>query len=130
MKYILSTILCISLSVISAQDGARKAIAAAIGSGDVGILADHLARELTLSFHDEERILAKAAAESRLRKFYAENKAITYKVRHNGGAMRDKSSYMVGRLMTENLSYRVFVYLEKDRKGVSKISEIRFEKPL
>lgn len=130
MKYILTSIMLVCLVAVSAQDGERKAIATAIGNGNVSVLADHLGRELTLSFHDEERILAKAAAEVRLRKFFSENKAVTYKVRHNGGSMRDKSSYMVGRLMTENLSYRVFVYLEKDRNGVPKISEIRFEKPL
>ena len=130
MRFVLAICILFTSLIAQGQSSPKAEIRTAISNGDVSVLSEYIGREITLSFHNDENILSKAAAVSRLKKFFSNNEAVSFEVRHKGGSAENKSSYMVGRLKTSDNSFRVFVYLEKNKSEALKIREIRFEKPL
>lgn len=112
-----------------AQSDAHRQIASALSSGNADALAEYFGSEVQLGYLDDEMILSAAGAKSKLRKIFASNKPISFTPRHKGGSQANRGNYMIGNLLTEQLSYRVFVYTESNSTRTT-ISEIRFEESL
>ncbi len=128
---LLSTILLLALGLsLSAQASSRDDIITAIKSADAAALSSYAAKELALCFYDDEDIVSRQVAKTKLATFFETRPVKSFQLRHNGGSDGNKSNYFVGNLVTAEKKYRVFVYTEAAQNGGLLIKELRFEKAL
>ena len=122
LKLILfSAIFCLA-SGIFAQVDITPDIQAALKSGYAGALADHFTESIDLTIIDEDGAYSKAQAEQILKKFFEENKPLSFTIKHSGSSQRG-DQYKIGDLKTTKGSYRVSIYIRKqgDRNQIFRL---------
>ncbi len=92
--------------------------------GNAAELAKYFNSSVELVILDKEEIYSRQHAEQVVRSFFANNRPKSFTLLHQGG--RDGSKYAIGKLETENKSFRVY-FLIKDTGGASLIHQLRIE---
>ena len=124
MKTLLMT--CLLASFLVAGDDINQ-IGRAIGSGDVAGLLAHVDGELELSILDEEDVYSKANATTRLAEFFQKFTPSTFNQVHQGSSKADDAEYVIGNLVTNKGSFRVYIYVAKKGDRVV-LQELRFDR--
>ena len=118
-------ILIISLSPF--LSGAQADLGTALGKGDVAGISAFLGEKIELTIGAKEEVLAKSAAQVRLREFYAAHVPKGFKMMHSGNSKTNDSNFQIGELTTDKGAFRVYLYFsEQASKRV--VTEMRFEK--
>jgi hypothetical protein len=99
----------------------------ALGKGDLGVIAGHLADKLELAVGDTDMIVPKSDAITRLKEFYAAHQAKGFRSVHAGTSKTNASNYSIGELITDQGVYRVYIYLTQEGQK-RLVTELRIEK--
>lgn len=124
-KFLFTTLLFISVSaVLLAQDGITE-VSNALKTGNAKTLASYFHNSLDLTIQKTEGTYSKSQAEQIIQNFFSSHKPVNYKTNHNGSSS-DGSKYVIGKLDTQNGSFRVYM-LFKNIGGKQLIQTLRFE---
>jgi len=126
MKRLL-TILTFAIALGSATGQSEVKFLNIFGEGDLATATDLLAGSIRLCIEDEVSEVSRSKALNELNAFLKEHTILKKKILHNGKSTDADSSYKVARIKTEEGTYRVFAYSEKNG-SVSEIKEIRIDK--
>ncbi len=107
-----------------AQNGMTE-VSNALKTGNAKTLASYFHNSLDLTIQKTEGTYSKAQAEQMIQNFFTSHKPVNYKTNHNGSSS-DGSKYVIGRLDTQNGSFRVYL-LFKNIGGKELIQTLRFE---
>ena len=105
---------------------AQSDLGTALGKGDVTGIAAYLGDKVELTIGTREEVLARQAAITRLREFYASHTAKGFKMMHSGNSKSNDSNYQIGELATDQGSYRVYLYYAQ-QNGARVVTELRIE---
>jgi hypothetical protein len=124
-KFLFAAFLLVAVSVmLSAQDGMTE-VSNALKTGNAKTLASYFHSSLDLTIQKTEGTYSKSQAEQMIQNFFTSYKPVNYKTNHNGSSS-DGSKYVIGRLDTQNGSFRVYL-LFKNIGGKELIQTLRFE---
>ncbi len=124
-KILLLAFLLVTVSwALSAQDGLAE-VSNALKAGNAKTLATYFHNSLDLTIQKTEGTYSKSQAEQMIQNFFSTHKPVSYKTNHNGSSS-DGSKYVIGRLETQNGSFRVYL-LFKNIAGKELIQTLRFE---
>ncbi len=105
------------------MDDIRSAIGAGLAEGNVDVLANYLAEEVSLDLLEEGDIYFKEEAVERMTIFFAAYPCKAYQEKHRGSSGSGEEQYVVGELKTANNVFRTYI-LTKNAKIIElKISE-------
>ena len=100
-------------------------VAALLQQGQVHELITMSAASIELNILDDEKVVAKAQAETLLNNFFAANKPVSVKVIHRMDT-NPNLLYAVAQLRTSNGNFRIS-YSLKNRNGNQELTELRIE---
>jgi len=112
-------------NVLTAFGRIPKKIAEALNNGDAEMLANFFNTNVELVILDKEDVYSKVQAELILRDFFEKFKPQKFEIIHEGG--KDGASYAIGKLETQNGTFRVYFLLKK-MNGEPYIHQLRIEK--
>jgi hypothetical protein len=93
-------------------------------AGNAAELAKFFHSNVELIILENEDVYSRSQAEQIIRKFFLEHKPVSFKVIHEGGS--ENSRYAIGRLKTEEQSYRVYILIKKQEESPL-IHQLRIE---
>jgi len=120
----LFVILLLGGSVLLAQN-ANANISKAIELGNYKELSSHFDTKVDLAILEKENSYSKAQAELIIKDFFANRKISRYQIIHQGKS-RDGAEYVIGTLITTDLTYRTYVLTKMVNEKV-RIQQLRFE---
>lgn len=109
-----------------AQQSEIKNIDNAIKSGDAKAIAQYFSNSITLNILGKENVYSKTQAEQILKDYLTKNNCSTYQLKHQGNS-RDKSVYVIGAFINNDINYRTYYFLGKEGNSY-KIKELKIEK--
>lgn len=109
-----------SIAVEKIPDG----IILAMKAGNAAELAKYFNDHIELIILKEEDVYSKSQAEQIMKKFFAEHKAVGFKIIFEGG--KSNSRYAIGNLTTQKGSFRVY-FLFKGSGNDALIHQLRIE---
>ena len=109
-------ILLIAPSIAMVTPDNLSSISKAISNGDAKALSQYFDDKVEVSILDDENLLDKAGAKAALEKFFAKNKPQSYNQVHDGTSKGEGSKYTIGNLRTNDVTYRVYVYMKVSGK--------------
>jgi len=116
--------LCFVCSMAASAQGFDN-IVAGFKSGDASAIAKHFEGNVEITIKTGGTSYSKSQAEMVLKNFFAQHKAKTFTVDHDGTSPQG-AKYFIGKLTTATGNYRTYVYA-KTMKNELVIQEIRFE---
>lgn len=125
MKHLLFAMLLFPHLVAPAQ-GDPTPITRALGNGDAAVLSSYFDATLELAVLEEEGMYNKAQAGQMVRKFFTQHKPTSFTEVHQGASRSSDSQYIIGNLVTNNGTFRVYLYLSS-QAGNLIIQECRFD---
>ncbi|MBK9255914.1 MAG: DUF4783 domain-containing protein [Saprospiraceae bacterium] len=99
----------------------------AIKNGDISTLDMYLKDQIDFCLFEDQQVMNKKAALTKLKTFLEANKASGIEVMHKGSSKDKSTNYKVARLNTATGNYRVFVYT-LGILGANTVKEIRIDK--
>jgi len=93
-------------------------------NGSSEVLSKYFNQSIEMVVLENDDIYSKEQARQIIFSFFSENKPKNFTVLHQGG--KDDSSYLIGKLITNNKTYRVYLFV----KGISPnqyIHQLRIE---
>ena len=96
-------------------------------NGSSEVLSKYFNQSIEMVVLENDDIYSKEQARQIIFSFFSENKPKNFTVLHQGG--KDDSSYLIGKLITNNKTYRVYFFV----KGISPnqyIHQLRIEEDL
>jgi len=119
-------ILAFLLPVMGSYQASLSDISRAISAGDADALGRFFDDSVEIAVADEEDVYDKGKAISIVRTFFAAHKPRSFSQVHQGTSKGNESQYTIGNLVTEDATYRVYLYLQVigDRYV---IQELRFD---
>ena len=112
--------------VFTVVNGDLAKISTAIKNGDANTLAQYFDESVEISLLDQEDIYDKAQAQKVVAGFFNSHKPQNYSEVHKGASRKEDSHYSIGKLVTADGVYRVYVYT-KIQNGKYIIQELRFD---
>lgn len=91
--------------------GVPSALTDALNKGSYEFVARYFDTNVDLKILDEEDIYSRAQAELIVKDFFTAHKVKSFSIFHEGGP--DGAPYVIGKLVTENGSFRVYFLLKK-----------------
>ena len=125
LKYLILTLLVLPFVVFTVIAQDFNQISMAIQTGNSRELAKMLDKTVEITIVNHESTYSKAQAEMVLENFFEKNKPQSFQIVHKG-ASNEGSKYGIGKLVTQNGTFRTYIYA-KIVNGVYFIQEIRFE---
>ena len=125
MKHLLIALLLLP-GVVPAQADPSP-ITRALSSGDAATLTQYFDATLELAVLDEEGMYNKSQAGQLVRKFFTQYKPAFFTEVHQGASRSSDSQYIIGNLVTNNGTFRVYLYLS-NQAGQLIIQECRFDR--
>ena len=116
-----SFLFALFISISTLTFGQTEEFYKAVEKQDIKSITDLLMDEVELCIKDDQRIISKATATKTIKKFLAQINPKSVASLHSGSSGAG-SKYQVGKMITEDGIYRIFVYLEGN-----KIQELRFD---
>jgi hypothetical protein len=123
-KYLILTLISIS-SFLSAQS--ESAFLASFKAGDTQALETYLTDNIDFCLFEDQQILAKKVAMTKLKTFLSGHKVSSIEVIHKGTSKDKTSQYKVAKVVTSKETFRLFVYGTGDFKAGT-VKEIRIDK--
>jgi hypothetical protein len=114
------------LLVISYGQSTKFAIES-ISNSEVSKISPYLDSQIEICILEEPDFVSKQEAIAQLSKFLKKVKPISFESFHQGSSKSNGSKYAVANLITQQGTYRVFVYSE-EASGKQIIREIRIDK--
>ena len=111
----------IFISINTLTIGQTEEFYKAVEKQDIKSITDLLLDEVELCIKDDQRIISKATATKTIKEFLAQTNPKSVASLHSGSSGAG-SKYQVGKMITGDGTYRIFVYLEGN-----KIQELRFD---
>ena len=111
----------IFISISTLTFGQTEEFYKAVEKQDIKSITDLLMDEVELCIKDDQRIISKATATKTIKEFLAQINPKSVASLHSGSSGAG-SKYQVGKMITGDGIYRIFVYLEGN-----KIQELRFD---
>jgi len=99
-------------------------IIAGFKAGDAKIVASHFNENIELTILDRENVCSQAQGEQILKDFFSHNQPKDFEITHQGG---DVSVYAIGKMVTENGNFRVYI-LFKPKGNKPLIIQLRIDK--
>ena len=125
LRSFLSTLLCLSIGLLAAQDEVKDLVALSLKTGNSRELAKHFVVNIDLTLPGNSEVYSKAQAEQIMRKFFEEHNAKDLTIEHEGvSKMGDR--YYIGRLTTDKGPFRVTFFLKKAGE-VYLVKQLRIE---
>lgn len=124
MKYLIF-IFTLIISNVSAQTD--DAFFNALRSSDYTAMESFLQDNIDFCIFEDQQILNKKSAISKLRSFLDTNRPTGIEIMHKGTSKDRSTNYRVARLNTSSGNYRVFVY-SVGPLGTKSVKEIRIDK--
>lgn len=121
-------LLLLTLTIcLSATINAQKAnkISESFESGDAEAMAGFFHQSVDMNLPDNNGIYQKEQAKMLLEKFFSDNIPSSFEIKHEGGS-KQKSKFQIGKLNTENGSFRTYL-LYNSKDDVLQIIELRIE---
>ena len=109
------------ISISTLTFGQTEAFHKAVEKQDIESITDLLINEVEVCIKDDQKIMSKAAATKTIKAFLAKINPKSVASLHSGSSGAG-SKYKVAKMMTDDGTYRIFVYLEGN-----KIQEVRFD---
>jgi hypothetical protein len=105
----------------------ESAFFTALKNNDSATMESYLDDKIDFSFFEDQQMLNKSVAISKLKNFLSSQKVLSVEVIHKGSSKDRSSKYKVAKLTTSTDTYRVFVFSAGDFDAKS-IKEIRIDK--
>ncbi len=121
------SLFALTIAVFCSEGLNLEDISRALRNGDVDTLAKYFDDQLELAIVNEEDIYSKDVAKEKVRQFFARNKPSSFNQIHKGQSKGNASHYCIGNLKTTSSTYRVYIYMKKERDRYW-IKELRFDK--
>lgn len=99
----------------------------ALKNGDVTTMESYLEDNIDFCLFEDQQILNKKVALTKLKNFLSNHKVISVEVMHKGMSKDKTSQYKVAKITTSKETFRVFVYA-KVEIGSKTVKEIRIDK--
>ena len=122
MKKLIPTIIFLLTISITGYSQAFSNVFVDIGNKDLTSLAKKMSNEVELCIADSPEFYSKKEAIEKIYAFLIQKNVTDCKMIHSGKSLDKNSKYWVGKLISSNGNYRMFLYLESDE-----IIEIRLD---
>lgn len=113
------------LSVVSAQN--ETSFLNALKNSDTSTMSPYLEDNVDFCLFEDQQILNKNVALSRLKEFLLTHKIVGVEVMHKGTSKDKTSQFKVVKISTPKDTFRLFIY-SKGEIGTKTIKEIRIDK--
>ncbi|GJM31637.1 MAG: hypothetical protein DHS20C18_06380 [Saprospiraceae bacterium] len=104
-----------------------SAITQAISAGNTEALVKYFDNSVEVAILDNEDVYNKAQAANVVKDFFSKYKPQSFSQVHQGTSRGNDSRYCIGNLVTNQATFRVYIYLKTDGQK-STIQELRFDK--
>ncbi len=104
-----------------------SAITQAISAGNTEALAKYFDNSVEVAILDNEDVYNKAQATTIVKEFFTKYQPQSFSQVHQGTSRGNDSKYCIGNLVTNQATFRVYIYLKSDGQK-SAIQELRFDK--
>jgi len=125
MKFIFILLLSLQGMVVMAQNDIKDVVKNDLTIGNIKHLSGYFTENIDISIDDTDAIYSRSQAAMVLSKFFKDNKVTAFKTEHAGNSS-DANQYIIGKMVTENGSYRV-TYFITSIKNESKIKQFNIE---
>jgi hypothetical protein len=125
MKNIVVLFFLVMTSGLNAQNEAS--FFAALKNNDTSIMDTYLEDNIDFCLFEDQQIMSKSAALTKLKSFLTNHKISAVEVIHKGSSKDKSSRYKVAKLTTNKDTFRVFVYASGEI-GAKTVKEIRIDK--
>lgn len=127
MKTILSLLIfTLSSLFVFGQSTETNAVASALKSGNAAAIKNYMASTVNLSIENGNDFYPKAQATQVLSSFFSKHKVANFTLEHDGKSRRGGSVYNIGKLDTNNGTFRVSFHLVNEN-NMYLIKQIRIE---
>ncbi len=109
-------------SVMPDMSGITKALK----TGNSEALSSFFDEDVELALLDDEDIYEKAEAKAKLTRFFESHPPKSFSQVHKGTSKGEDSHYVIGDLVADGTTYRVYIYLEETEDSYI-IQELRIE---
>lgn len=97
-------------TVLNGQD--RAALIRAIGVGDIMAISEYIDDAIELSILEDQSMYSKEEGLIVLSSFFDQHTILKFSKKHAGNNKKSSLTYTIGELITDQGSYRVFVYTD------------------
>lgn len=118
-------ILLAILPVVDAVQDASSKVEIALNEGNAEVLGKLMMPSVDLTILDDEDSYAKDDVVTKLKKFFSENKVVSFKIKHKGTSKLN-DHYRIGTLATNNGEFRVTYFMSDQGNGML-IKQFRIE---
>lgn len=125
MKPVLTLILAMLSFGIFAQTDITPRVADAIKRGDANGIASFFMAQVEIEIDGEEATVSAADAKARLARFFAQNPAKDFAIKHQGTSKLD-DQYRIGELSTAKGNFRVTFFMKKTGASMQ-IKQLKIE---
>jgi hypothetical protein len=125
MKYLVIVFLFMASDCVYSQGEA--AFFAALKSNDTNAMESYLEDHIDFCLFEDQQILSKKAALTKLKNFLNNHKIASVEVIHKGSSKDKSSRYKVAKITTAKDTFRVFVYASGEI-STKTVKEIRIDK--
>ncbi len=101
-------------------------ITKALKTGNAEALSKYFGEDVELALIDDEDIYEKEEARDKLAKFFSSNPPKSFNQVHKGTSKGEDSHYVIGDLVANGDTFRVYIYLEETEDSYV-IQELRIE---
>lgn len=101
-------------------------ISNALNAGNVNALASYFDESVEIAVLEEEDMYDKDAAKTKVSSFFSSHTPKSFEIVHKGTSKNQGAHYVIGKLITNNETYRVYLFLKENGDDYL-IQEIRFE---
>lgn len=119
-------ILFIPIILSNHKPATNDKINIAIKTGYVDALAEYIGEEMDLALNNENAIVSKKEAITKLKAFFHEHKPLSFQILHQGKSAREMQ-YAIGKLETIKGDFRVSIYTKMEN-GKEIIKQLSFDK--
>ncbi|MBK8347525.1 MAG: DUF4783 domain-containing protein [Saprospiraceae bacterium] len=123
-NFLIICLLALSSQVFSQNE---TAFFSAFKAADATAMESYLEDNIDFCLFEDQQIMNKKAALTKLKAFLATNKILSVEVIHKGASKDRTSQYKVAKMTTSKDTFRVFVYASGEI-GAKTIKEIRIDK--
>lgn len=125
MKYLVFVFLFLASDYVYSQGEA--AFFAALKNNDTNAMESYLEDNIDFCLFEDQQILSKNAALTKLKNFLSNHKISSVEVIHKGSSKDKSSRYKVAKITTSKETFRVFVYASGEI-STKTVKEIRIDK--
>jgi len=125
IKHLLFIILVLNSSLFANSIEIPQKIITGLKQGNVELISEYFNDNIELTINSKENVYSSTQAKIILKDFFKKNKALDFKILHQGG--KTESKYAIGSLKTVQGNFRITILLKLDNT-TPYIHQLRIEK--